>query len=250
MFYILRKGDLKTIVRKARDRAGSFKELAKKIEIPKSTLIGYNLKTKTVNKENLNKIIKYARAKSTEYRIINELPTNWRQIKGGKNCVKIKKRNGTFESQLNQFRDRSGKGLKKWHRAMKKKDIEEYHKIQYNRFKKVGNYKFKTKKGEKVRNYLEKEMADCLYKKGIKYEYEPFVRVGKKCFFPDFVINDKIIVECTAWRGYDKAIKLKEKIKHLKKQYSVYVLIPKALNRFYKVLDKHLVFETKDVPVA
>ncbi len=96
---------------------------------------------------------------------------------------------------------------------MKENNPEEYYLIQYSRFKKVGDYKLFTLNGEKVRNSLEKDVADILNKNGIKYSYEPLVRVKDRFFFPDFLINDKIILECTMWRGSDKAVKLKEKIK-------------------------------------
>ena len=53
------------------------------------------------------------------------------------------------------------------------------------------------------------------------------------------------------WKGSDKAIKLKEKIKHLKKKYKVYVVIPKPLNKYYQIINNHLVLGLDEfVPVA
>jgi len=43
------------------------------------------------------------------------------------------------------------------------------------------------------------------------------VKVNKRWFFPDFLINKKIIIEAIEWRGETKAYSLKEKIKHLEK---------------------------------
>ncbi|MEO5355607.1 MAG: hypothetical protein H7835_20740, partial [Magnetococcus sp. XQGC-1] len=54
--------------------------------------------------------------------------------------------------------------LKTWHSKMKKQDPEKYHIIQYERFKKIGNYKLLTKNKEKVRNKLEQEVANILKK--------------------------------------------------------------------------------------
>ena len=131
--------------------------------------------------------------------------------------------------------------LKKWHKDMKKNNPKEYYLLQYNRFKKIGGYKFITNKGEFVRNKLEKDAADLLYALNIPYEYEPLIKSENRYFFPDFVIKNKIILECTSWRGEIKAYKLRDKTKFLKKRYSVFVLIPKDLYSYYRILDNHLI---------
>ncbi len=124
---------------------------------------------------------------------------------------------------------------------MKEKNPKKYYNMQYSKFKKVMGYKYKTKRGEKVRNWFERDVADYLHNLKIDYEYEPLVNIGKKYFYPDFLINGKVIIECTAWEDEYNAYKLKEKIAHLEKKYSVYVLIPKHLYRYYKILDKCLI---------
>ena len=124
---------------------------------------------------------------------------------------------------------------------MKKNNPEEYYILQYNRFKKIGGYKYKTKRGELVRNNFEKSAADILYNLNINYQYEPLVKSNNKYFFPDFLINNKIIVECTMWKGEVKAYKLKDKIKYLSDNYKVFILIPKDLYSYYRILDNHLV---------
>ena len=43
------------------------------------------------------------------------------------------------------------------------------------------------------------------------------------------------------WKGLEKAYKLKSKIDMLKKKYNVYVLIPKNLYSYYKILNHHLI---------
>jgi len=132
---------------------------------------------------------------------------------------------------------------------MKENSPEEYYLLQYSKFKKIGGYKYKTKRGEKVRNNFEKQVADILDK--LKYEYEPLIKIGKRYFFPDFLINKKIIIECTEWKGEIKAHKLKKKLKYLKKEYKVFVVIPKDLYRYYKILNKDLIKGLdKFVPVA
>ena len=67
---------------------------------------------------------------------------------------------------------------------MKKTNPEEYYISQYEKFKKIGEYKYVTNNGEKVRNILEKEVADILKNHKIKYEYEPYINVKNKAFSP------------------------------------------------------------------
>jgi len=251
MYLKLRKGKLRELISQAMQKAGNIYELTKKIGIPKSTLSGYHMENRLIKRDNLNKIAKYLGKTINKTDILKELPNNWRQIIGGKKCVKIKKQRGTFKRDLIKARKNQSKRLKEWHQNMKANNPMEYYKIQYSRFKKIGGYKIKTKKGEQVRNRLEKEVADVLKDMGIEYKYEPLIKADNRYFFPDFLVKNRIIIECTSWKGTDKAIKLKEKIKHLKNRYKVYVVIPKSLNKYYKILNNHLVLGVDDfVPVA
>ncbi len=241
MYYVLKKGKLRDLTSKAFRKAGNIYILEKKLKIPKSTLSAYHMEKRLIKLENLQKLEKYLGTKILRKEILDELPINWRQIKGGRVGVEIRKQKGTFAQQLKLCNQGSSQYMKNWHKKMKKENPEEYYKSQFDKFRKVGLYKFKTKNGEEVRNSLERDVANVLNRFKLNYEYEPFVKIGNKGFFPDFVINNKIIVECTMWRHSDKAIKLKDKIKYLKKEYDVYVVVPKALNRYYKILNQYLV---------
>jgi len=183
--------------------------------------------------------------------MIDILESNWRQKLGGLGCVELKKKRGTFGNEMKKWQRHQSNKLKEWHKDMKANKPEEYYKIQYFRFKKIGNYKFETNRGEKVRNLLEKEIADILFRREISYEYEPLVNSGKNYFFPNFLINKKIIVEFIMWRGYQKAYKLRDKIRLLKNKYKIYVVIPKKLHGYYKLLHNHLILGLDEfVPVA
>jgi hypothetical protein len=205
------------------------------------------MEKRNINKNNLDKLCNYLKIK-IDGDIIKILPSNWRQIKGGKNCVKSKKINGTYEEQLKRFRKKNPQNLKIWHRKLKRENPEKYYLMQYSRFKKVGKYKLTTNNGEKVRNRLEKDVADLLKNLNKNYKYEPLVKARGKYFFPDFLVEDRIIIECTFWRGTDKAIKLKEKIKYFKQKYKVYVVIPKTLKRYYETLNNHLIIGINNIP--
>lgn len=250
MYLILKSGKLKELFSIAIQKAGSTRKLAEKVGISRSAISKYFNEKHLITEIKFKKIEDYiGRSLIKEKDIIKKLPNNWRQILGGKIGVQIKKKNGTFENQLKLARKSSSNKLREWHKRMRENNPEEYHKIQYSRFKKIGNYKTKTKKGEFVRNELEKEVADILKNLGIDYDYEPLVKANGRFFFPDFLINKKIIIECTMWRGKDKAIKLKEKINHLNKKYKIYVVIPTKLAKYYGEIDKYLILGTKEFVV-
>ncbi|MDD5192734.1 MAG: hypothetical protein PHH54_07300 [Candidatus Nanoarchaeia archaeon] len=250
MYLILKKGVLREIVSKAFKKAGNIRKLEISIKIPRSTLSNYHNEKIAIKKENLDKLLGYLKLLIKEEDVLEKLPDNWKQIKGGKRCVETKKKNGTFEKQIREMRSKNSydsERLRLWHKKMKKENIEKYHIMQYERFKKVGGYKFTTINGEKVRNELEKETADLLKSLKINYKYEPLVKADGKYFFPDFLIDNNIIIECTEWRGFDKAIKLKDKIAHLKSDYKVFVLVPKPLKRYYEILNQYLLLGIDDL---
>ncbi len=245
----VRLRDQKEIINQAIQRAGSYRKLSKRLKIPLSSICDY-WSGSTIPKSRFDKIINFLGINQKNL-IVEKLPKNWKQVLGGKNCVKKKIKKGTFEKDLKKAQKKGALKLKEWHKTMKEKKPEEYYLIQYSRFKKIGGYKYQTKKGEKVRNSFEKQVADMLENYGIEYEYEPLINIGKKYFFPDFLINKKIIIECTMWKGESKAYKLREKINILKKKYKIFVIIPKGLYSYYKILDKHLIKGLDEfVPVA
>jgi len=246
--YIVLKNQ-KDILSKAIKKAGTYRKLSKILKIPRSSVLRY-YQGGTIPKERFEKLVLFLGIEPKELKF-SKLEKNWRQKLGGKNCVKIKKQKGTYEKQLKKAQERGISKIKKWHKSMKKDNPEKYYSMQYSKFKKIGGYKHTTKKGEKVRNKFEKEVADILYELKLEYEYETLIKIGKTYFFPDFLINNKIIVECTAWKGEVKAYKLKEKLNLLKRKYRVFVVIPKNLYSYYKILDKHLIKGLDEfVPVA
>lgn len=228
------------IIRKAIAKAGSYRALSKKLKIPCSSIARY-INGEALPEDRFNSIVKFLNINNPQELCWEKLPNNFRQKIGGIRCVESKKKKGTFIRDMERIQKISSEKLKKWHKHMKENNPEEYYTIQYSRFKKIGGYKCKTDRGEIVRNILEKQIADILYKLKLDYQYEPLVRINKKFFFPDFLINNKIIVECTMWKGQDKAHKLKRKIKHLRENYSVFVVIPKSLNKVYSLIESSLI---------
>lgn len=250
MYLKINKSEERRVIEKAVIKAGSYRKLSKLINIPRSSLLRYS-QGGLIEDIRFKALTKFLNLNTFNELIEEKLPNNWRQIKGGKRLIESKKNKGTFKAEMKKWQEFQAKKLKKWHKFMKNKNPQEYYRIQYERFKKVGGYKYLTKKGEKVRNILEKQIADKLYELKIEYQYEPLINVGKNYFFPDFLINEKIIIECTMWRGESKAYKLQEKIRYLNPKYKVYIVVPKTLYRYYKILNNHLVLGLDEfVPVA
>ena len=238
MYIKLEKVEQEKLIQLAINKAGSYRKLVKIIKIPRTSILRYK-QLGVIPEKRYEEILKFIGIERETIKTI-KLEDNWKQILGGKMCVKIKKEKGTFEKQLKKAQKLGAKGLKEWHKKMKKEKPKEYYLIQYQKFKKISGYKYKTKNGERVRNKFEEKVANKLRELGIKYEYEPLIRINKKRFFPDFLINKKVIIEATEWNGETKAYSLKEKIKHLEKKYKVFVIIPKHLYSKYKILDNNL----------
>lgn len=119
--------------------------------------------------------------------------------------------------------------------------------MQYNNFKKITGYKCITLRGEKVRNVLEKKIADFLYSLGIDYRYETLVKGKRGYYFPDFLIG-KVIIECTMWRGVAKTHSLKRKFEDLKQAgFTMILFIPKNLRHDYKLLEEYIITELDDL---
>jgi len=242
MFIKMNKGELRKLIVAAIRKAGSERKLIKATGIPSITLYYYKNETYNISEERFRAIVLFLGIPEAEAnaKIRHKLPSNWGRIKGGKNCLSSKKMNGTWQSNFEKMMVGSSRNLKAWHRKMKKEKPIEYYMDQYRRFKKIGGYKYTSARGEKIRNSLEMKVADMLYRKGIVYEYEPLVKGEDGYYFPDFRIGS-LIIECTMWRGEEKAYKLLCKIRDLEKAgFRIIVVIPPELRRFYKALDTYL----------
>jgi hypothetical protein len=249
MFIKMRKGELKKLMTAAIRKAGSERRLTKATGIPSITIYYYKKEMYHISEERFRAIIHLLEIseETANAKIKCMLPTNWGRVKGGKNCLAMKKIKGTWEANFRKMMAGSSKNLKAWHKKMKKEKPFDYHMDQYRRFKKIGGYKYISIRGERVRNTLEKSVADLLYNSGLVYEYEPLVRGMKNYYFPDFKIGS-LIIECTMWRGEEKAYKLLHKIHDLEKaNYKIIVVVPHELRRFYKSLDTYLTTDFSDL---
>jgi len=238
MFVDLGKEVQVKLVEAAIKKAGSEKKLQKVLKIPHSSIHDYRIYFSKLTYERFNQLLSFLSLRETDFKFKVIDPIEYR-IKGGKATQRKYLREKRFEEIHKKMRAASSERMKKWHKKMKEENPEEYYCLQYSRFKKIANYKLKTKKGELVRNKLELQTADLLSELGIDYSYEPFLRGKKACYFSDFKI-DNLIIECTMWRGFQKAYSLLEKIVDLEScGYNVKVVIPDNLRAFYKPIEKN-----------
>lgn len=231
----------KQLLKDAILKAGSERKLKKELNFPLIMIYFYKNAIHKLPLYRFDLLLQYIglNKKDISFELINS--KEFRKI-GGELAYKKSKSNNTFDIIHKKMRKSSSKRMKIWHKIRKEKDFEKYSKQQYEFFKKISNYKIKTKSDLFVRNWLEKEVADELTRQKLCFEYEPYIRIGNKCYFPDFKICDTLI-ECTAWRGKDKATKLKEKIIDFESNnFRVFVVIPKALRCFYKLISKNIIY--------
>lgn len=246
MFLKLKKGKQKEIIKKAITKAGSERKLCKIINMSKGALYRYKSELGNIPKYRLQKIVKFLSVDMSIYSkyILEDLPKNWGRVKGGINCVDKKKKEGIFQETIERLRKVSSKRMKHWHKEMKENYPEKYHMWQYERFKKIGRgYTYKLMNKVLVRNILEKSIGDFLISNKIKFEYEPYVNIKGRAYFPDFKIKNKI-VEVTEWKhpDKDKISKLKKKIKDYKENhFDVILYIPKSVRKFYKSVDGSII---------
>ena len=133
--------------------------------------------------------------------------------------------------------------MKNLHKDLKKNKPKEYYLSQYEKFKKVGKYSQLLKNSIKVRNFVEKEVGDIFIENNVNFEYEPYINLDNKVYFPDFKIENKII-EVTAWRHPDikKIQKLRRKLlDYSNYDYNVKLFIPKDVKHFYREFDKIII---------
>jgi len=239
MYVILK--DQKILIEQAIKKAGSERKLARILGVVRSTIYFYKYKKRPINGKVFYKMIKFLDLgkKGIKSTILIQLDDHWKQQKGGKNCYLKKVKTGTFEQNLIKMK----KASKEMHKKLKKELGRKYYLEQYRRFKLIGKYKMKTERGELVRNILEKKIADILFQLSINYQYEPYVRANSNHYFPDFKIGN-VILECTMWDDFDKAIKLQKKISDFKKAgYKVFVIVPNKLRKYYQRIESYLIEE-------
>lgn len=92
---------------------------------------------------------------------------------------------------------------------------------------------------ELMANNLEKETAEAVSSIGLKYKYEPLIKINKNNFYPDFLIKNKII-ECCYWEKKDRWLYLSKKIESYNKAgFECIVVTKHKCKRFISLLPKY-----------
>lgn len=228
------------LVDNAVKKAGSERKLENITHIPDASINRYKKVTSRLPYNRFKQLLSFLKLKETDFKfeLIDERTY---RVNGGKAVYQKYLKENRFAEIHKKMRQGSSKMMKKWHKTMKQDKPEEYYTLQYSRFKKIAQYKFKTKRGEPVRNKLEQVVANKLFELEVDYAYEPYIKGLKAPYFPDFKIGN-LIIECTMWKGVEKAYSLLKKIQDLENTgYTVKVIIPNRLIRFYKPIEKNII---------
>jgi hypothetical protein len=244
MYLQFKKGKQKSLMHKALKKAGSERNLEKYSGIPKSSIYYLKFEKRNLSISYALKLCDFLSLKLKDLHYDSILNSNWGQIKGGKELIKKKRKDGTFQETIERLKISSSKRMKLWHSKMMNDNHKKYYDIQHERFRKVsGGYPLKLKNGIKVRNKLEKEVGDFLISELDSFQYEPCFNVGGKAYFPDFLFG-KIIIEVTEWMhpSEEKINNLKRKIKDYKRKgYRTCFFIPLKHRKFYKEIDDFII---------
>lgn len=249
MYILFKNGYQRDLVNEARRIAGSERKLSKLLGIPKRTVYDYKNEIYNIPLKRLTKILKLLGLSFEDLNesIIDVRNQNWGRQKGGFERINRLKQDGMYGVYLENLKKRSSKVFRDWHKNMKSLNPEVYYKMQHDRFKKIGCDKFVSISGHKVRNSLEKKVADILYNNSIDYAYEMYLSIEGKTYFPDFVVGGTII-ECTMWRHESKAKALKKRIEVFNRNgFKTLVVITKDVEKFYKGIKDYIVTEDKDI---
>ncbi|MFH1391939.1 MAG: hypothetical protein ABIH20_06515 [Candidatus Diapherotrites archaeon] len=227
------------LVDEAIKKAGSERKLEKLTEIPDISINYYKKFKRRLSYSRFKKLITFLSLKEADFQFKLVNPKEFR-VKGGKTVQEKYLKENSFRALHDRMRKGSSKYMEKWHAYMKKEKPEEYFDLQHSRFRKINKKKWKTNRGEFVRNEFEMEIANILNGLSVEYLYEPCMKLSST-YFPDFKVGN-LIIECTAWRGEDKARSLSIKIQTFEKEgYNVKVVVPDNLRSFYKSIENHII---------
>jgi hypothetical protein len=247
---VFKQGKQRELLIKSIEKVGSERKLSKLTGFSKGAINRYKFEKHHMPTARLSKIAAILCMDINEVKrdIIRQLPNSWGQKKGGLAAVSKKKKEGTFESNIEMLRQISSERMKRWHAITKKRNPLKYFQLQFDRFKKVGNYPIVCN-NIKVRNWLEAEIAEFLSAQRIKFEYETCIIVKGKAYFPDFKAGN-LLIEATFWSHPRK-----ERIDYLNSKisdyeeagYEVVFFVPPSHRKFYKELGSTVLSDLKDL---
>ena len=241
MFLKFNKGKQAEIIELALTKAGSERKLRDAAGLSLGAIHRCKNELSHIRKDRLLKLLKFLNTEITQYEndIVEKIPLNFRQVKGGINRVEKSRENGTFQNSMEHLHEQSSKWTKNWHETMKQEKPLMYFQMQYEKFKKInGGYKFNLADVTPVRNQLEVDVGNFLISEKFGFLYEPLITIHGKAYFPDFMIKNGII-EATAWnphKGTDwRLVHLQRKIAdYIQSGYPITLFVPPKLRKFYK----------------
>jgi len=252
MFFKLHSGKLKWLVTLAVTKAGSERKLFSSLGISKGKIYRYKKELTNISQIDFQRLVNFLDLSENQGSgfIFERLPSNWGRVKGGIAVVQSKKLNGTFDQNILQLKKLSSQRMKLWHETMKRDSPSTYYPLQYTRFKQIKpGYTYELSNGIAVRNELERTLGNFLLSNGFRVDYEPYLNLAGKAYFPDFKI-DNLLIEVTAWRHPNilKLTALKTKLlSYPNNGYKPILFIPQSTRKFYKELEGFIISDLSEL---
>jgi len=239
------KGRQRELLLAAKNALGfSWRSMAKKLNAGYTTLRDWRDEKYSLPLTVLQRLLELCPdLRNFENYIVDIKRENWGRKLGGLHAKKEQRGffHPSYKEKRRVWRGKGGRmQLKKWHKTMREQEPEEYRKIQHERLKKSFNYKHLYGR-QKYRNLLELSVAKILTESRIQFNYEPVLKCAGKFYFPDFIINNNLIIECTFWHDVkQRAEGLREKIKDYKEfgiDNIIIITLPKHVDEYSKLLE-------------
>lgn len=104
--------------------------------------------------------------------------------------------------------------LNAWHARMRH-DPARYYAVQSKRFRKSGEYRYRTSAGYEVRSLYELVVAENLIMNLVPHQYERMLRCGQRLLFPDFFVHGNrrsVLIEVYGFHSEKNWKRLLEKL--------------------------------------
>ena len=125
-----------------------------------------------------------------------------------------------------------------------------YYTLQYNRFKKIKpGYPYQLTNGIPIRNELELKVGNFLLLHYSSLQYEPYLSVNSRVYFPDFKLNN-LIIEVTSWRhpSLSRIARLKTKfLDYQNKGFTPFLFVPQNCRKFYKEFESFIISDLEEL---
>jgi hypothetical protein len=208
----------------------SWREFGRNLDIDWQSIRDYRDEKITLPKKIFEKILVEKPSLENYSKFIEEeRDSNWGRAKGGrKSWIQIRKKLKYDKNFRKMWIKNCVAGGKK---RVKMGPIEGWE----NGFRNSPRRIVIGPKGERMFSSIEQSVAKLFLQIGLPYQYEPLMIVNKNKYFPDFVIDKKIIVEIFGYSSEKYFQRMKKKLKDYRTlNKKIILIIPNKMNSIYK----------------